>query len=68
MLIKYFNKLGLQLGQAQDKLGYDCVSDSGYDAGQILKKTRPSTGLGSCDKNDLTDHFLSKLPTLLKNS
>ena len=33
-----------------------------------LLKTRPSTGLGSCDNNDLEDHFLSKLPTLLKKS
>ena len=30
-------------------------------------QTRPSSGLGSCDKNDPTDHFLSKLTTLLKN-
>ena len=33
-----------------------------------LTKTRPSTGLGSCDNNDLEDHFLSKLPTHLKNT
>ena len=33
-----------------------------------LDETRPSTGLGSCDNNDLEDHFLSKLPTHLKNS
>ena len=24
-------------------------------------KTRPSTGLGSCDNKELTDHFKSKL-------
>ena len=30
--------------------------------------TRPSTRLESCNNNDLEGHFLSKLPTLLKNS
>ena len=36
--------------------------------GRKSLETRPSTGLGSCDNNDLEDHFLSKLPTHLKNS
>ena len=38
------------------------------DLREAKKQTRPSSGLGSCDNNDLEGHFLSKLPTFLKNS